>query len=92
MVAHARKKKEVVAEVGPLARRLAAFALSLERVQLPADVLAKADGCLADFLACALEAHDLPWGRQTIAYARLGPKGRPRSGRRALTPTPAGAF
>lgn len=59
----------------PLARRLADFALGTDARDLPEPVLAKARGCLLDFLGCALEAQDLPWGRQAIAYAGLGPAG-----------------
>ncbi|MEJ1974846.1 MAG: MmgE/PrpD family protein [Acetobacteraceae bacterium] len=51
----------------PLARQMA------ESVRLPrqpnAAETAKVKTCLLDLIACAIEARDLPWGRQAIALA-----------------------
>lgn len=58
-----------------VAERLARFSLGADPARMPAEVIAKAQGCLADFLACALEARRLPWGKQAIAYASIGPAG-----------------
>lgn len=57
------------------AQRLSEFALATRIDMLPPELVTKARGCVIDFLACALEAPDLPWGRQVIDYAAIGPKG-----------------
>ncbi|HEX2137004.1 MAG TPA: MmgE/PrpD family protein [Microvirga sp.] len=63
------------AEATPASRRIAEFAVAADAARMPGPVLAKAGGCLTDFLGCALEARDLPWGRQVIRYAGIGPEG-----------------
>lgn len=57
------------------AARLAAFAIGAERDAIPQEVIAKARACLADYVACTLEAAHLAWGRQAIAYGAVGPQG-----------------
>lgn len=57
------------------AARLARFAIGTERELVPQAVIEKARACLADYVACALEAAHLTWGRQAIAYGSIGPKG-----------------
>jgi 2-methylcitrate dehydratase PrpD len=54
----------------------AARELTLDR--LPAEVVAKVKIGLLDFLSCAFEARDLPWGCQAIqmASAASGPSQR----------------
>jgi 2-methylcitrate dehydratase PrpD len=51
----------------PLARRMADAVLRPR----PADAAAtaKVKTCLLDLIACAIEARDLPWGRQAVALA-----------------------
>jgi len=51
----------------PLARRMA-DALLLPRPP-DAAATAKVKTCLLDLIACAIEARDLPWGRQAVALA-----------------------
>ena len=58
-----------------LSRRMVRAARDLTMDQLPAEVIAKVKIGLLDFLSCALEARDLPWGCQAIrmASAASGP-------------------
>jgi 2-methylcitrate dehydratase PrpD len=59
----------------PVAVRLAEFALATQSGNLPAKVLEKARACLTDFLACALEARNTPWGKQSLSYGTIAPAG-----------------
>jgi 2-methylcitrate dehydratase PrpD len=52
-----------------LSRSMVSAARALSMDQLPADVVAKVKIGLLDFLSCALEARDLPWGCQAIRMA-----------------------
>lgn len=52
-----------------LSRRMAKSALSLTFDQLPPEVIAKVKIGLLDFLSCAYEARELPWGCQAIRMA-----------------------
>ncbi len=52
-----------------LSRRLVHAARGLTMDQLPAEVIAKVKIGLLDFLSCAFEARDLPWGCQAIRMA-----------------------
>ncbi len=57
------------------AARLAAFAIGTKREAIPSAAIEKARACVADYVACTLEAAHLPWGRQSIAYGAIGPAG-----------------
>lgn len=70
--------RAAVENAPPVAERLAAFARAAEFGSLPAPVVDKATGCLADFFGCVLEARSLPWGRQIAAYAAMQPAGPAR--------------
>lgn len=52
-----------------LSRRLVQKARALSFDQLPPEVIAKVKTGLFDFLSCAFEARDLPWGCQAIRIA-----------------------
>jgi 2-methylcitrate dehydratase PrpD len=52
-----------------LARKMVRAARGLTMDQLPAEVVAKVKIGLLDFLSCAFEARDLPWGCQAIRMA-----------------------
>jgi 2-methylcitrate dehydratase PrpD len=52
-----------------VAERLVRFAVALDAPSLPTNVLDKAKLCLLDFIGCALEARELPWGRQAVRFA-----------------------
>ena len=52
-----------------LSRRLVRAARGLTMDQLPLEVIAKVKIGLLDFLSCAFEARDLPWGCQAIRMA-----------------------
>jgi 2-methylcitrate dehydratase PrpD len=52
-----------------LSRKMARGARGLTFEQLPAEVVAKVKTGLLDFLSCAFEARDLPWGCQAIHMA-----------------------
>ena len=56
----------------PLAGRLAAAIASERLDNLPTAARDKLKICLLDFIACALEAHSLPWARQAAALATAG--------------------
>jgi 2-methylcitrate dehydratase PrpD len=56
----------------PLAGRLAAAIVGARGEDIPADAREKVRICLLDFLACAFEAHTLPWARQAAALATAG--------------------
>ncbi len=58
-----------------VARRLAAFAVGPDRAAVPDDVIEKARACVADYVACVLEAAHVPWGGQAIAYGSINPSG-----------------
>lgn len=60
---------------GPVAARLAEFAIGTPRADIPREVIEKARACVADHVACALEAAHLAWGRQAITYGAIGPEG-----------------
>jgi 2-methylcitrate dehydratase PrpD len=53
----------------PLAARLAATIVGKRADDIPAAARDKLRICLLDFLACAFEAHSLPWARQAAALA-----------------------
>lgn len=59
------------ARATPLTSRMAEALHALGPADLPAPAAAKAKLCLLDFLACALSARELPWGREAIALATL---------------------
>ena len=65
----------MTAHDGLVAARLAAFAIGTRRDAVPQSVVEKARACLADYVACALEAARVPCGRQAIAYGSIGPAG-----------------
>jgi 2-methylcitrate dehydratase PrpD len=75
VLAHGAAAGETADNVELAAARLARFAIGTERAAVPQAVIEKARVCLADYLACALEAAHLTWGRQAIAYGSIGPKG-----------------
>jgi 2-methylcitrate dehydratase PrpD len=52
-----------------LSRRMVRAARGLTMDQLPAEVVAKVKIGLLDFLSCAFQARDLPWGCQAIRMA-----------------------
>ena len=52
-----------------LSRRMVRSARGLTMDQLPSEAIAKVKIGLLDFLACAFEARDLPWGCQAIRMA-----------------------
>src|SRR5271170_4141428 len=52
-----------------LSRRMVRAALELTLEELPPEVIAKVKIGLLDFLSCAFEARDLPWGCQAIRMA-----------------------
>lgn len=52
-----------------LSRRMVRAARALTFEELPAEVVAKAKTGLLDFLSCAFEARELPWGCQAIRMA-----------------------
>ena len=56
----------------PLAARLAAAIVGKRDDEIPAAARHKLRICLLDFLACAFEAHSLPWARQAAALATAG--------------------
>jgi 2-methylcitrate dehydratase PrpD len=56
----------------PLAARLAAVITSKRGDDIPPAAREKVSLCVLDFLACALEAHSLPWARQAAALATDG--------------------
>ena len=65
-----------LAERAPVSARLARFAVDTARADIPDAAIEKARGCLADYLACTLEAGDLPWSRQAVAFVEPMPEGR----------------
>src|SRR5271156_1544596 len=56
----------------PLAGRLAATIVGERGEDIRAAAREKVRICLLDFLACAFEAHSLPWARQAAALATAG--------------------
>jgi 2-methylcitrate dehydratase PrpD len=58
-----------MAEPVSLSRRMVRAARAVMKDQLPAEVIAKVKIGLLDFLSCAFEARDLPWGCQAIRMA-----------------------
>jgi 2-methylcitrate dehydratase PrpD len=56
----------------PLAGRLAAAIVAKRGDDFSAAAREKLRLCLLDFLACAFEAHSLPWARQAAALATAG--------------------
>ncbi len=55
-----------------LSRQVVQAARALTMDQLPREVVAKVKIGLLDFLSCAFEARDLPWGCQAIRMASAG--------------------
>ena len=64
-----------LAERAPVSARLARFTVDTARADIPDAAIEKARGCLADYLACTLEAGDLPWSRQAVAFVEPMPDG-----------------
>src|ERR1700753_4363818 len=56
----------------PLTARLAVAIAGKRKDEIPQLARDKVSLCLLDFLACALEAHALPWARQAAALATDG--------------------
>jgi len=56
----------------PLTARLAAAITGGRKEDIPQAAREKVSLCVLDFLACALEAHSLPWARQAAALATDG--------------------
>jgi 2-methylcitrate dehydratase PrpD len=56
----------------PLAGRLAARIVAARRDEFSAATHEKLRICLLDFMACAFEAHSLPWAKQAAALATEG--------------------
>jgi 2-methylcitrate dehydratase PrpD len=56
----------------PLTASLAAAIIGKRKDDIPPAAGEKVSLCLLDFLACALEAHSLPWARQAAALATDG--------------------
>jgi 2-methylcitrate dehydratase PrpD len=56
----------------PLAGRMAAAIAAQRDANFSAAAVEKFKVCLLDFLACAFEAHSLPWARQAAALATAG--------------------
>jgi len=71
----ASTQRKLSAAPAPVAQRLAEFAVAADVADMPQEVVRKAQGCLVDYIACALEGADLPWSRQAIEYASTGPQG-----------------
>ncbi len=67
-----RHRLEMMAESLSLSRRMVRAARGLTMDQLPPEVVAKVKIGLLDFLSCAFEARDLPWGCQAIRMAERG--------------------
>ena len=59
----------------PVAERLADIVVGHNLGTLPHATIEKARGCLADFLCCVIDAAEVSWSRQTLAYAGLSPRG-----------------
>jgi 2-methylcitrate dehydratase PrpD len=75
-----------------LARALARAALAVDPSRFDADVIAKAQICLLDFLSCAFEARNEPWSRQAIGIAREAGDGATVIGTRTLASPGDAAF
>jgi len=73
-----------------LSRRLVRAARGLTMDQLPAEVIAKVKIGFLDFLSCAFQARDLPWGCQAIRMAGVA-NGRARVIGTAVQSSPAEA-
>lgn len=71
----ASTQRKVSSAQANAAERLADFTVGADAAKLPQEVVQKAQGCLTDYLACALEARSLPWGKQVTEYAAIGPAG-----------------
>lgn len=56
----------------PLAVALARTIVGVRATPFPAEARDKARACLLDFLACAFDAHRLPWSRQAASLAEGG--------------------
>src|SRR6202789_4613585 len=56
----------------PLSIRMASAIASQRDSDISADAREKLKVCLLDFLACAFEAHGLPWARQAQGLATAG--------------------
>ena len=84
---HARQLEVMAGLVNEpsLSRRMVRPARALTLDQLPPEVIAKVKIGLLDFLSCAFEAHDLPWGCQAIRVASEA------SGRASVIGTPVRA-
>lgn len=68
-------QRKVSAAQTNAAERVADFTVAANAATMPSEVIQKAQGCLTDYIACALEARSLPWGKQVIDYASIGPAG-----------------
>lgn len=77
---------------GSLAHQLAAQAAAVRFNGLPAEVVEKAKLCLLDYIACALEARQLPWSRQARAVIAPAPSGAGLIGQGAFASSSDAAF
>ena len=75
-----------------LAERMAAAIVRQRETAFPAAAVEKLKVCLLDFLACAFEAHTLPWARQAQAIATDGAGPCSIVGTPLKVPSPDAAF
>ena len=64
-----RTTTATMTQAATLSRRIAQSARQLTVEQLPIDAVEKVKISLLDMLSCAIEARELPWGRQAIEIA-----------------------
>jgi len=75
-------------QAATLSRRIAQGARQLTAERLPRDAVEKVKISLLDMLSCAIEARDLPWGRQAIEIAGRSSSGTTGGGKATVIGTP----
>jgi 2-methylcitrate dehydratase PrpD len=74
-------------QAATLSRRIAQGARQLTAEQLPPDAVEKVKISLLDMLSCAIEARELPWGRQAIEIAGRSSSGTTAGGKATVIGT-----
>ncbi len=74
-------------QAATLSRRIAQGARQLTAEQLPRDAVEKVKISLLDMLSCAIEARELPWGRQAIEIAGRSSSGTTGGGKATVIGT-----
>jgi 2-methylcitrate dehydratase PrpD len=83
-----RATTATMTQAATLSRRIAQSARQMVAEQLPQDAVEKVKISFLDMLSCAIEARELPWGRQAIEIASRSSSGNASGGKATVIGAP----